>query len=90
MKTEHFCPRCAEPGNRENYYLCWKCTASGDDWGSKIMGLSQKVLSYIEKFQSEAVKQSAARRLTIAEFQDLIRRAKDETEKTLHINKADA
>jgi len=52
--------------------------------------LSQKVLSYIEKFQAEAVKQGAARRLTIAEFQDLIRRAKDETEKTLHINKADA
>ncbi len=50
------------------------------------MGLNQKVLSYIEKFQAEAVKQGTARQLTITEFADLIRRAEDET-KTLHTEK---
>lgn len=90
MKTERLCLRCAEYSNRENHYLCWKCTASGDDWGSKIMGLSQKVLNYIEKFQAEAVRQGAARQLTIAEFAELIRRAENETKKTLHTEKTDA
>jgi len=88
MKIEHLCLRCGTPSNRENHYLCWKCTLSGDDWGSKIMGLGQRVLNYIEKFQTEAVKQSTARQLTITEFDDLIRRAENETQKTLHTENA--
>ena len=81
--------RCGSPSNRENPYLCWKCTALGDDWGRLIKSLSRSALNYIEKFQAEAVKQNTSRTLTIAEFQDLIRRAENETE-TLRTEKTDA
>ena len=88
MKINRYCLRCGTPGDRENHYLCWKCTASGDDWGSLIKSLCRSVLNYVEKFQAEASKQGTARALTIAEFQDLIRRAENETQKTLHTENA--
>lgn len=89
MANEHFCLRCCSKStkHKDNPFLCWECCILSDDWGSLIMNAGKRVLNYIEKYQTEAVKNGTAKRLTIDEFKKLFERAKNET-KTLQTENA--